>query len=100
MVRVRVAVFWPILPSFSRSKARNIIPDHALLFDSWCRGNSGIAHFWNEAPMATRQHHQTIETPTEARQAELGPSVLALLTASTGLAVLILGIIWFAFFRS
>ena len=50
--------------------------------------------------MATRQHDQIIETPTEARQAELGPSVLALLTASTGLAVLILGIIWFAFFRS
>jgi hypothetical protein len=50
--------------------------------------------------MATRQQDQIIETPTEARQAELGPSVLALLTASTGLAVLILGIIWFAFFRS
>ena len=27
--------------------------------------------------MATRQHDQIIETPTEARQAELGPSVLA-----------------------
>jgi hypothetical protein len=50
--------------------------------------------------MATRQQDRIIETPTEARQAELGPSVLALLTASTGLAVLILGIIWFAFFRS
>jgi hypothetical protein len=50
--------------------------------------------------MATKQQDQIIETPTEARQAEPGPSVLALLTASTGLAVLILGIIWFAFFRS
>jgi hypothetical protein len=50
--------------------------------------------------MATRQQDQIIETPTEARQAEPGPSVLALLTASTGLAMLILGIIWFAFFRS
>jgi hypothetical protein len=50
--------------------------------------------------MATRQHDRIIETATEARQAEPGPSVLALLTASTGLAVLILGIIWFAFFRS
>jgi hypothetical protein len=50
--------------------------------------------------MATRQQDQIIETATEARQAEPGPSVLALLTASTGLAVLILGIIWFAFFRS
>jgi hypothetical protein len=50
--------------------------------------------------MATRQQDQIIETATEARQAEPGPSVLALLTASTGLAVLILGIIWFVFFRS
>jgi len=40
--------------------------------------------------MATERHGQIIETPTEARQAEPGPSVLALLTASTGLAILIL----------
>jgi hypothetical protein len=50
--------------------------------------------------MATRQHHQIIETPTETRQAEPGPSVLALLTVSTGLAVLILGLLWFVFFRT
>ena len=50
--------------------------------------------------MATRQNDQIIETPTEARQAEPGPSVLALLTVSTGLAVLILGILWFVFFRT
>lgn len=50
--------------------------------------------------MATRQHDQIIETPTEARQAERGPSVLALLMASTGLAVLILGILWLVFFSS
>ena len=50
--------------------------------------------------MATRQHGRIVETPTEARQAEPGPSVLALLTASTGLAILILGIIWFVFFRT
>jgi len=36
--------------------------------------------------MATRQDHQIVETPTEARQAEPGPSVLALLAVSTGLA--------------
>jgi hypothetical protein len=47
----------------------------------------------------TREHDQIVETSTQARQAEPGPSVLALLTASTGLAVLILGIIWFVFFR-
>jgi hypothetical protein len=41
--------------------------------------------------MATRQHGHMVETPTEARQAEPGPSVLALLMVSTGLALLILG---------
>jgi hypothetical protein len=52
-----------------------------------------------EASMATRQQRQIVETPTQARQAEPGPSVLALLVASTGLAVLILGVLWFVFFR-
>jgi hypothetical protein len=50
--------------------------------------------------MATREQGRIVETPTEARQAEPGPSVLALLTVSTGLAVLILGVIWYAFFRT
>jgi hypothetical protein len=50
--------------------------------------------------MATREQRQIVETPTEARQGEPGPSVLALLTVSTGLAVLILGVIWFVFFHS
>ena len=50
--------------------------------------------------MATKQNGQIVETPTEARQAEPGPSVLALLAASTGLAILILGIVWFIFFRT
>jgi hypothetical protein len=50
--------------------------------------------------MATIRDHQIVETPTEARQAERGPSVLALLSVSTGLAVLILGVVWFAFFRT
>ena len=45
--------------------------------------------------MATRRDGQIVETPTEARQAEPGPSVLALLTVSTGLAILILGVVWF-----
>ncbi|HWZ37645.1 MAG TPA: hypothetical protein VNY08_05025 [Bradyrhizobium sp.] len=48
----------------------------------------------------TREHDRIVETATEARQAEPGPTVLALLGASTGLAVLILGIIWFVFFRT
>jgi hypothetical protein len=50
--------------------------------------------------MATRQQGRIVETPTEARQAEPGPSVLALLTISTGLAILILGVVWFVFFRT
>jgi len=49
--------------------------------------------------MATTEHDRIVETTTEARQGEAGPSVLALLTASTGLAVLILGVVWFVFFR-
>jgi hypothetical protein len=50
--------------------------------------------------MPIKKHGVIIETPTEARQAEPGPSVLALLTISTGLAVLILAGIWFVFFRT
>ena len=50
--------------------------------------------------MVTRQDRQIVETPTEARQAEPGPSVLALLTVSVVLAMLILGVVWFVFFRT
>ena len=50
--------------------------------------------------MATRHHDRIVETATEARGAEPGPSVLALLTISTGLAMLILGVVWFVFFRT
>lgn len=49
--------------------------------------------------MATRQHGQIVETPADARQGEPVPSVLALLVISTGLAVVILGVIWFVFIR-
>jgi hypothetical protein len=38
-----------------------------------------------------------VETPTEARQAEPGPSVLTLLTLSLALAIIILGGVWIAF---
>jgi hypothetical protein len=72
-------------------------PVSGVAFDTWRRKactTPGI-----EGIMATRQHGQIIETPLEARQAEPGPSVFALLTVSTGLAVLILGLVWFAFFR-
>ncbi len=50
--------------------------------------------------MAKKKDGQIVETATEARQAEPGPSVLALLTISTGLAVLILGGLWYVFFQA
>ena len=49
--------------------------------------------------MPIKKHGVIIETPTEARQAERGPSILLLLIVSVCLAVLILGAIWFLFFR-
>ena len=50
--------------------------------------------------MARKERGQIVETPTEARQAEAGPSVLVLLVISTALAVVILGAVWFGFFRT
>jgi hypothetical protein len=50
--------------------------------------------------MATREHGHIVETPTEARQGEPGPSVLALVIVSTGLAILVLSALWYAFFRA
>lgn len=49
--------------------------------------------------MKTKEHDQIVETPMEARQAEPGPSIFMLLTISTGLAIVILGVIWFIFFH-
>ena len=75
--------------------------DQALLQAGDVEAFAGIyRHLLEEVTMATERHGQIVETPTEARQAEPGPSVLALLSVSTGLAVLILGIVWFAFFRT
>jgi len=54
-----------------------------------------------EGTMATTgRDHRIVETPTEARAGEPGPSVAALLVVSTGLAILILGVVWFVFFRT
>jgi hypothetical protein len=50
--------------------------------------------------MPTEKHGVIIETPTEARQAERGPSILWMLLVSTSLAILILSVVWFAFFRT
>jgi hypothetical protein len=50
--------------------------------------------------MVEKKHGIIIETPTEARQAEPGPSVLILLAVSLGSAAIILGLVWFVFFRT
>ena len=60
----------------------------------------GAAHASSEAAMATKRNEQIVETPTEARQGERGPSVLALLTASLALAVLLMALVWVVMFRS
>jgi hypothetical protein len=101
-VRVRAATFLRGSASNRRApKDRNMISHQALLSTGGVEALAGhYRHLSNEVPMATHRHDQIVETPTEARQAELGPSVLALLTASTGLAVLILGVVWFVFFRA
>jgi hypothetical protein len=49
--------------------------------------------------MPTEKHGVIIETPTEARQAERGPSVLWILSVSTSLAILVLGVAWLVFFH-
>jgi hypothetical protein len=46
------------------------------------------------------EEKRIFETPTEARQAEPGPSILLVLIVSVVLAVTILGTLWFLFFRS
>ena len=50
--------------------------------------------------MASLEKGRIVETPTEARQAEPGPSVLTLLTVSLALAIIILGGVWIVFFRT
>jgi len=50
--------------------------------------------------MAIKKHGVIIETPTEARQGEPGPSILVLLVVSVGLAVIVMGAVWFMFFRT
>jgi len=43
---------------------------------------------------------RVVETATEARQAEPGPSILVLLLISCALAVAVLGLVWFIFFKT
>jgi hypothetical protein len=52
-----------------------------------------------EELMATTRERRIVETPTEARQAEPGPSILALLLVSLGLAAVTLVAVWTIFFH-
>jgi cobalamin biosynthesis Mg chelatase CobN len=50
--------------------------------------------------MPEEQKGRIVETATEARQAEPGPSIFLVLIVSVILAVAILGVIWFIFFKT
>jgi hypothetical protein len=50
--------------------------------------------------MAKLEKDRIVETATEARQAEPGPSILYVLAISVGLAVLILAVLWLVFFHA
>ena len=50
--------------------------------------------------MVKKKHGIIIETPTEARQAERGPSVLLLLSVSLIFVVLGMAVVWYVFFRT
>jgi hypothetical protein len=50
--------------------------------------------------MVTKKHGIIIETPTEARQAEAGPSVLLLLTVSIVVVAIGMATVWYIFFRT
>jgi hypothetical protein len=52
------------------------------------------------AAMYDTKEGRIVETPTEARQGEPGPSVLKLLVISVVLAVIILAGVWMIFFRT
>jgi len=50
--------------------------------------------------MAKSENGRIVETPTEARQAEPGPSVLLVLAISTIFAIGVLTCVWIVFFRT
>jgi hypothetical protein len=58
------------------------------------------SHCAREVSVVEKKQGRTVETATEARQAEPGPSILLILIVSVVLAVTILGGIWFIFFKT
>lgn len=49
--------------------------------------------------MAENRDGRIVETATEARQAERGPSVFNMLAVSLVGAVILLAVVWYVFFR-
>lgn len=50
--------------------------------------------------MVEKQKSPIVETATEARQAEPGPSIFLVLIVSVVLAATFLGAVWFVFFKT
>lgn len=50
--------------------------------------------------MPRKEDGRIVETATEARQGERGPSVLTLLIVSVTIALVAMAILWFVFFRT
>ncbi len=63
------------------------------------RVGTGSSAVPGEDAMPTKKQGQIVKTPTEARQGVRGPSILALLVISTGLAIIVLGVVWLIFIK-
>jgi hypothetical protein len=50
--------------------------------------------------VATKDGAKVVETSTEARAAEPGPSMFVVLTASTLAVVVLFAVVWMAFFHN
>jgi flagellar basal body-associated protein FliL len=50
--------------------------------------------------MAQNEDGRIVETATEARQGERGPSVLKLLIVSVTIALAAMAVMWFVFFKT
>jgi hypothetical protein len=57
-------------------------------------------HIRKGCRMVEKHNGRIVETATEARQAEPGPSIFLVLVVSVVLAVTILGVVWFMFFKT
>lgn len=99
--RICAALFSPVCGEYPEHRSKSCVAFHTvpqgISSASNSKPNEGAMIIRNSA---TKQKEQIVESATEARQAEPGPSILALLAISLGLAVLILGVVWFVFFRT